>query len=72
MSMDTGLMRTTETGFRPFTPVPGLNRGGWHDAGDNDLAAGSQAQTTLFLALAGEEFGINVDQTTVRQDALLR
>ena len=61
----------TETRFRPFTPVPGLNRGGWHDAGDNDLAAGSQAQTTLFLALAGEEFGINVDQTTVKQDALL-
>jgi hypothetical protein len=61
---------TTETRFKPFTPVPGLNRGGWHDAGDNDLAAGSQAQTTLFLALAGEEFGINVDQTTVKQDAL--
>lgn len=61
---------TTETNFKPFTPVPFMNRGGWHDAGDNDLAAGSQAQTTLFLALAGEEFGINVDQTTVKQDAL--
>jgi endoglucanase len=61
---------TTETKFKPLTPVPGLNRGGWHDAGDNDLAAGSQAQTTLFLALAGETFGINVDQTTVKQDAL--
>ena len=61
---------TTETRFKPLTPVPGLNRGGWHDAGDNDLAAGSQAQTTLFLALAGEAFGINVDQTTVKQDAL--
>ena len=61
---------TTETGYKPFTTVPGLNRGGWHDAGDNDLAAGSQAQTTLFLALAGEAFGISVDQTTVKQDAL--
>lgn len=61
---------TTETPFRPFTPVPYMNRGGWHDAGDNDLAAGSQAQTTFFLALAGEEFGIDVDQTTIRQDAL--
>jgi endoglucanase len=61
---------TTETNYKPFTPVPFMNRGGWHDAGDNDLAAGSQAQTTLFLALAGEEFGINVDQTTVQQDAL--
>jgi endoglucanase len=61
---------TTETKYKPFTTIPGLNRGGWHDAGDNDLAAGSQAQTTLFLALAGEEFGINVDQTTIKQDAL--
>ena len=61
---------TTETNYKPFTTIPGLNRGGWHDAGDNDLAAGSQAQTTLYLALAGEAFGINVDQTTVKQDAL--
>jgi hypothetical protein len=61
---------TTETNYKPFTSIPGLNRGGWHDAGDNDLAAGSQAQTTLYLALAGEAFGINVDQTTVKQDAL--
>jgi hypothetical protein len=51
-----------------MTHIPGLNRGGWHDAGDNDLAAGSQAATTLFLALAGEEFGINIDQTTIIQN----
>jgi endoglucanase len=60
----------TETRYKPLTTVPGLNRGGWHDAGDNDLAAGSQAQTILFLALAGEAFGISDDQTTVKQDAL--
>ena len=60
----------TETQYKPLTPIPGLNRGGWHDAGDNDLAAGSQAQTTFFLALADEVFNINVDQTTVDQDAL--
>jgi len=28
---------STLTGFRPFDPVPGLNVGGWHDAGDYDL-----------------------------------
>ncbi|MBS0001378.1 MAG: glycoside hydrolase family 9 protein [Cyclobacteriaceae bacterium] len=60
----------TETRYEPLTPIPGLNRGGWHDAGDNDLAAGSQAQTTLFLALADETFGIEVDQTTVDQNGL--
>jgi endoglucanase len=61
---------TTETNYKPVTTIPGLNRGGWHDAGDNDLAAGSQAQTTLLLALAGEEFGINVDQTSINQNTL--
>lgn len=61
---------TTETNYKPFTTIPGLNRGGWHDAGDNDLAAGSQAQTILYLALAGEEFGINADQTTIDQNTL--
>jgi len=61
---------TTETSYKPDDHIPGLNRGGWHDAGDNDLAAGSQAQTTLFLALAGEAFDISVDQTTVKQDQL--
>jgi hypothetical protein len=60
----------TETQYEPMTPIPGLNRGGWHDAGDNDLAAGSQAQTTFFLALADEAFGIDVDQTMVDQDNL--
>lgn len=61
---------TTETNYKPFATIPGLNRGGWHDAGDNDLASGSQAQTTLLLALAGEAFGINEDQTTINQSSL--
>ena len=47
------------------THIPGLDRGGWHDAGDYDLAAGSQAGTTYQLALAREAFGLNSDQTTV-------
>lgn len=61
---------TTETKYKPDEIIPGLNRGGWHDAGDNDLAAGSQAQTTLFLALAGEAFGIKTDQTSISQEKL--
>jgi hypothetical protein len=60
----------TETQYKPLTHVPNLNRGGWHDAGDNDLAAGSQAQTTYFLALADEAFGIEVDQTYVDKESL--
>jgi hypothetical protein len=48
-----------------------LDKGGWHDAGDYDLAAGSQAQTTYVLTLAHEAFGVDSDQTTVRKDERL-
>ncbi len=58
----------TETPYEPFERIPHLNRGGWHDAGDTDLAAGSQAATTHTLALAREEFGVDTDQTTVREE----
>jgi len=56
---------TTDSPFAPFEHIPGLNVGGWHDAGDTDLAAGSQATTTHVLALAREEFGVELDETTV-------
>lgn len=58
---------TTETQFGPYEHIPGLDVGGWHDAGDFDLAAGSQAHTTHILALAREAFGVDSDQTTVDQ-----
>ena len=47
--------------------IPGLDWGGWHDAGDYDLPAGSIAMTTLALALAQEEFRPSVDETTIRR-----
>jgi endoglucanase len=56
-----------ETSFADYEPIPGLNWGGWHDAGDYDLPAGSITNTTLALALAQEEFHPGVDQTTVRR-----
>ncbi|MDR3690596.1 MAG: glycoside hydrolase family 9 protein [Fimbriimonas sp.] len=49
--------------------VPGLDRGGWHDAGDYDLRVESQADTVHGLALAYEEFCLNYDNTTVDQAA---
>ena len=55
----------TCTDFKPGEHIPYLNVGGWHDAGDFDLASGSQAATTYNLALAREAFGINSDQTSV-------
>jgi endoglucanase len=53
--------------FAAFEHIPYLNRGGWHDAGDFDLAAGSQAQVTLLLALIRETFGLATDQTAISQ-----
>jgi hypothetical protein len=61
----------TLTTFQPGQPVPGLNRGGWHDAGDYDLRVESQAGTVHGLALAYEEFGVDYDETTVDQENLV-
>ncbi len=53
--------------FHPGEPVPGLNVGGWHDAGDDDLRIESQTGTMYGLALAYEAFGVTYDNTTIDQ-----
>ncbi len=58
---------STLTSFKPGQVVPGLNRGGWHDAGDYDLRVESQAETVHGLTLAYEAFHPNWDNTTVDQ-----
>ena len=62
--------KDAETRYSPMTTVPFLNRGGWHDAGDDDLAAGSQAATTHYLVLANEICGNQTDQTLVNFEDL--
>ncbi|WP_339899044.1 glycoside hydrolase family 9 protein [uncultured Gilvimarinus sp.] len=57
----------TLTKFQPGQPVPGLNKGGWHDAGDYDLRVESQIGTTWLLAMMVEEFGLNYDATSIDQ-----
>jgi endoglucanase len=59
---------STLSPFKPLDHVPGLNVGGWHDAGDYDLRVESQAQTVIALALAYEEFGSTHDNTFVDQE----
>ncbi len=56
---------STETRFKSYEHIPDLTIGGWHDAGDYDLATGSQAATIYTLCLTYETFGLNSDQTTV-------
>jgi len=45
--------------------VPGVNIGGWHDAGDFDLRVESQAGEAYILALAYEQFSPDIDVTAI-------
>lgn len=58
---------STLTKYQPGEKVPGLNVGGWHDAGDFDLRIESQSGEVYILTLAYEEFGVEYDETTIDQ-----
>jgi endoglucanase len=60
---------STLTKFAPGEHVPGLDIGGWHDAGDYDLRIESQAETVYKLALAYELFGEQFDNTSIDEPA---
>lgn len=59
---------TTLTRYNPGDVVPGLNVGGWHDAGDFDLRVESQSGEVYTLALAYEMFHVHYDATTIDQE----
>jgi len=56
---------STLTKYKPGESVPGLNIGGWHDAGDFDIRVESQAGESYILALAYEAFKVNYDATSI-------
>ena len=58
---------STLTRFKGGDRVPGLNAGGWHDAGDYDLRIESQMGTVFLLSKMVTEFGLNYDATTIDQ-----
>lgn len=53
------------TKYKPYQHVPGLNSGGWHDAGDYDLRIESQMGTVWALSKMVTEFGFSYDGTTI-------
>jgi hypothetical protein len=57
----------TDTQFKTFEHIPGLNIGGWYDAGDYDIRTQSQYHTVRELVHSWEQFGIARDNTTVSQ-----
>ncbi len=58
----------TLTPFASGQPVAGLDRGGWHDAGDYDLRIESQIRTVRLLAQIHEAFAPDYDSTTVDRE----
>ncbi|MCV9386967.1 glycoside hydrolase family 9 protein [Reichenbachiella ulvae] len=58
---------TTDTEYQPGQHIPGLNLGGWYDAGDYDIRTQTQYATVLTLVQAYEDFGIERDQTQIDQ-----
>jgi endoglucanase len=62
---------SSDSPFAAGEHVPGLNRGGWFDAGDYDLRTQTQARVITDLVLTQEAFHIDWDETTVDEDARL-
>jgi endoglucanase len=58
---------STETKYAPGERIPGLNIGGWFDAGDYDIRTGSHAAALMHLVEAWERFELTRDETLVDQ-----
>jgi endoglucanase len=58
---------STETRYAPGERIPGLNVGGWFDAGDFDIRTGSHAETITSMVDAWELFRPLRDETLVDQ-----
>ena len=58
---------STMTNYQSGEHVPGINIGGWHDAGDYDLRVESQSGEVYILTQAYEAFNLKYDETTVDQ-----
>lgn len=58
---------TTDTPYEPGEHIPGLNIGGWFDAGDFDIRTPSQYHTILNLVYLWETFRPERDETAINQ-----
>ncbi|MGA9658651.1 MAG: glycoside hydrolase family 9 protein, partial [Asticcacaulis sp.] len=55
----------TDDTYKPFEHIPGLNVGGWLDAGDFDIRTQTQYAVVRSLAAVWERFGIDRDATLI-------
>jgi endoglucanase len=58
---------STLTDYKSGEHIPGLNIGGWHDAGDYDLRVESQSGEVYILTQTYEAFNIEYDETSIDQ-----
>jgi len=58
---------TTDTKYKPFERIPGLNVGGWFDAGDFDIQTGHHCTAILNFVDTWEIFKVDYDQTYIDQ-----
>ena len=57
----------TDTKYKDYERIPGLNIGGWFDAGDFDIQTLSHANVLLNFVDAWEKFKISRDETFIDQ-----
>ncbi|MBE3123296.1 MAG: glycoside hydrolase family 9 protein, partial [Planctomycetes bacterium] len=58
---------STDTPYKAGEHIPGLNVGGWFDAGDFDIRTGSHSSTVMYLVDTWEYFKPGRDETLVDQ-----
>ncbi len=56
---------TTDTPYKPGEHIPGLNIGGWFDAGDFDIRTQTHYDVVMHLVNTWEKFGLKRDVTSV-------
>ena len=59
---------TTDSPYRPGEHIPGLNVGGWFDAGDFDIRTQTQYDVILQLVHTWESFHVLHDETAIDQE----
>jgi len=59
----------TDGKYKGGAHIPGMNVGGWYDAGDYDLEEPAQLSVIQSLALAYREFNLKYDELTVDEAA---
>ncbi|MGH2643191.1 MAG: glycoside hydrolase family 9 protein [Chitinophagaceae bacterium] len=62
-----GMGPSTDTKYKPGQHIPGLNVGGWFDAGDYDIEEPSQCEAISSFAATWEAFKPKLDETYINE-----